>query len=216
MITSSTILIVSNIDNTLEQLVPTLPKHNTRIIKNTEDGKSEFLISHAQKAVKEAYLATSDTKYILLCGSTFRIEAQNSLLKVLEEPPNNIVFIIITQSKSAILPTIFSRISHKIMKEKKYIQESSLDLKNLDLKHIYEFLKANQRISKNDAKELIESLLYKANKQKLQLAQKQLDSFSTALKLINLNSRPLNVLTHVLLNLSFKNTNPSHYKNAYL
>ena len=157
MITSSTILIVSNINNTLEQLVPTLPKHNTRIIRNIEEGKNEFLITHAQKAIKEAYLATSDIKYILLCGSTLRIEAQNSLLKVLEEPPKNIVFIIITQSKSAILPTIFSRVPHKIMKEKKEIQEASLDLQKLDLKHIYEFLKANQRISKNDGKELIES-----------------------------------------------------------
>ncbi len=216
MITSSTILIVSNIDNTLEQLVPTLPKHNTRIIRNTEDGKSEFLIIHAQKAIKEAYLATSDTKYILLCGSTLRVEAQNSLLKVLEEPPKNIIFIIITQSKSAILPTIFSRIPHKIMKEKREIQESSLDLQKLDLKHIYDFLKSNQRISKNDAKEIIESLLYKANKQKLQLNKKQLDSFSIALKLINLNSRPINVLTNVLLSLSYKNTNPPHYKNEYL
>jgi DNA polymerase-3 subunit delta' len=102
------------------------------------------------------------------------------------------------------------------MKEKKQIKELSLDLQKLDLKQIYEFLKANQRISKNDAKELIESLLYKANKQKLNLNQKQLDSFSTALKLINLNSRPINVLTNVLLSLSYKNTNLSHYKNEYL
>ncbi len=216
MITSSTIFIVSDIDNTLEQLLPTLPKHNTRIIRNTEDGKSEFLITHAQKAIKEAYLATSSTKYILICGSTLRIEAQNSLLKVLEEPPKNIVFIIITQSKSAILPTIFSRIPYKIIKEKKEIKECPLDLQRMDLRQIYEFLKLNQRISKNDAKELIESLLYKANKQKLNLNQKQLDSFSTALKLINLNSRPINVLTSVLLNLNYKNNKHSPYTNAHL
>jgi len=216
MITGSTILIVSNIENTLEQILPTLPKHNTRVIQNQEDGKSEFLIAHAQKAVKEAYLATSEPKYIILCGSTLRIEAQNSLLKVLEEPPKNIIFVIITESKSSILPTIFSRIPHKIMKQKKEIKETSLDLEKLDLKNIYIFLKENQRISKNDAKELIESLLYKANKQKINLNQKQLDSFSSALKLINLNSRPINVLTNVLLNLTYKTSKHTPYTNAHI
>ena len=141
MIERSTILIVSNIENTISNLLLSLPKHDTRIIKNEEDGKSEFLIVHSQKTIKEAYLASSSTKYIILCGSTFRIEAQNSLLKVLEEPPKNVIFIIVTLSKSTILPTIFSRIPHKIMKEKTIIKESSLDLKNLDLKNIYEFFK---------------------------------------------------------------------------
>ncbi len=204
MIDRSTILIVSNIENTLNSLLSTLPRHDTRVIQNEEEGKTEFLISHAQKAIKEAYLASSDTKYIILCGSTFRIEAQNSLLKVLEEPPKNVVFIIITLSKSTILPTIFSRIPHKIMKDKIIIEESSLNLNNLDLKSIYEFLKANQRISKNDAKQTVESLLYKVQKQNIKLNQKQLDSFSTAIKLINLNSRPINVLTNILLNLITK------------
>ncbi len=215
MINNSVIYIVSNIENTLNKLLPTLPKHNTRIIRNEEEGKNEFLIIHAQKTIKEAYLASSNTKYIILCGDTFRIEAQNSLLKILEEPPKNVVFILITLSKNSLLPTIFSRISHKIIKDKKIIKDCQLNLENLDLKQIYDFLKTNQRISKNDAKELIESLLYKANQQKIQLNQKQLDGFSTAIKLITLNSRPINVLTNVLLNLVCTKNKTLH-KNEYL
>lgn len=214
-IDSSTILIVSNIQNTLQQLLPTLPRHNIRIIQNEEDGKTEFLIAHAQKTIKEAYLASSDTKYIILCGSSFRVEAQNSLLKVLEEPPKNIVFILITLSKSTILPTIFSRIPHKIMKEKTIIKQCPLDLKRLDLRQMYDFLKQNQRITKIEAKELIESLLYKAQEDKLNLSQKQLDSFSTALRLIHLNSRPINVLTNILLQLTY--TKPkTTFKNEHI
>ena len=201
MIKSSTILIVSDIDNTLNNILPTLPKHDIRVIRNEEEGKNEFLMLHAQKTIKEAYLASSKTKYIILCGDTFRVEAQNALLKILEEPPKNIVFIIVTLSKSSILPTIFSRIPHKIMKEKKVIKDFPIDLKRIDLKQIYEFLKENQRISKNDAKELLESILYQANKQKIHLNQKQLNSFSTGKKLLNLNSRPINILTNILLNL---------------
>ena len=201
MIDSSTILIVSNIQNTLNQLLPTLPKHDTRVIKNEEDGKTQFQKDEAKRAIKEAYLATNNTKYIILCGSTFRIEAQNSLLKILEEPPKNIVFIIITESKSSILPTIFSRIPHKIMKEKTTLKECSLDLQRLDLKQINDFLKEHQRINKDDAKELVQSLLIKAKVQNIHLNEKQLDSFSDAIKLLNLNSRPLNILTYILLNL---------------
>ncbi len=200
-IDSSIILIVSDIQNSLQQLKQTLPIHDTRIIQNEEEGKTEFLLLHAQKAIKESYLASSNTKYIILCGSTFRIEAQNSLLKVLEEPPKNIVFIIVTQSKSSILPTIFSRIPHKIMTTKQEIVEFPLNLKQLELKDINLFLKENARISKNDAKQLIESMLYKTQQEKLTLTQEQLDIFSSSLKLINLNSRPLNVLTNLLLSL---------------
>ncbi|RLA82564.1 MAG: DNA polymerase III subunit delta' [Epsilonproteobacteria bacterium] len=201
MIDSSIIFIVTNIDDTLNSLLPTLPKHDTRIIRNEEDGKTEFLISHAQKAIKESYLASSNTKYIILCGSIFRVEAQNSLLKVLEEPPKNIVFIIITQSKSSILPTIFSRIPHKFMKEKVIIDEFPLDLVKLDLQQILDFLKENQRINKNETKQLIESILYKVQQQNIILNEKQLNNFSKSIKLINLNSRPINVLTHILLSL---------------
>ena len=100
----STILIVNDIETALSELLPNYPSHTTRIIKNEE--KEEFLLIQATLAIKEAYIATSEKKYIFLCGTTFRKEAQNSLLKILEEPPRNVVFIIITNSKSSLLPTI--------------------------------------------------------------------------------------------------------------
>jgi DNA polymerase-3 subunit delta' len=135
-----------------------------------------------------------------LCGTTLRIEAQNSLLKVLEEPPKNIVFIIITLSKSSILPTIFSRISCQFLKKKENINEFMYNLNNLDLKDVYELTKNNMRITKNEAREIIQSILNKAYKQNINLSPAQLDSFSMSLKLLHLNSRPINILTFVLLN----------------
>ena len=90
----SAILIVNDIEATLNELLPKYPLHSTRIIKNEE--KDEFLIAQSTQAIKEAYIASNEKKYIFLCGTTFRKEAQNSLLKILEEPPRNVVFIIIT------------------------------------------------------------------------------------------------------------------------
>ncbi len=196
----STILIVNDIEATLAELLPNYPIHSTRIIKNEE--KEEFLLIQATQAIKEAYIATSEKKYIFLCGSTFRKEAQNSLLKILEEPPKNVVFIIITNSKSSLLPTIYSRLPYKYLKKSVLRNESILDINKLDLKDIYNFLKDNQKISKQEAKDIVESILIKVNNQRIKLSHKELDFFSKSIKLLELNSRPINVLTTLLLSLA--------------
>lgn len=139
---------------------------------------------------------------IFLCGTTFRKEAQNSLLKVLEEPPRNIVFIIITNSKTAILPTIYSRLPYKYLKKSIIKNEIPLNISKMDLKDIYNFLKDNQKISKNEAKDIVEAILLKVNSQKIKLSQKELDFFSKSIKLLELNSRPINVLTTLLLSIA--------------
>lgn len=54
----------------------------------------------------------SDSKvYILKNGQNMNEQAQNALLKILEEPPKNVFFIIVTQTKSAMLETVLSRVS---------------------------------------------------------------------------------------------------------
>lgn len=208
MINKSTLFIVNDIEKTLEELSSKLPKHSIRVIQNEQEGKNEFLLLQAHKSIKEAYIATSETKYIFLLGESFRIEAQNSLLKVLEEPPKNIIFVLITISKNSILPTILSRVEVKYQKTKKTIGEFSLNLERLELKDIYTYLKQNQRISKAEAKEVVESIMYSINKYNIKLGEKELHSFSSAMKLLELNSRPINVLTTLLLNLMSKKIPP--------
>lgn len=200
-ITRSSILIVNDIEQTTQQLIKQLPLHSTRVIKNEDETKDDFLIAHANATIKEAYIASNSEKYIILCSSNFTKVAQNSLLKVLEEPPKNIVFIVVTTSKSSLLPTILSRMSLKYLKHKVPLQTCELDVAKLDLKQIYTFLKQNQRISKHDAKQLVESLLHKAHTSKMRLNFKELETFSTSIKLLELNSKPINVLSTLLLTL---------------
>lgn len=69
---------------------------------------------------------------------------------------------------------------------------------------MYDFLKQNQRISKLEAKALIESIFYKAMKQKIKFSDKELETFSNASKLIELNSRPINVISVILLTILHK------------
>ena len=142
IIDSSYIYIVNDIDEMLEIVSSSLSKHNTRIIRNIE--KDDFLLQQANLVIKEAYIASNERKTIILCGNTFRKEAQNALLKILEEPPRNIVFIILTTSKSSLLPTILSRMPHKFLKKSIKRQKCDLDVLNLDLKTLYSFLKKEE------------------------------------------------------------------------
>ena len=195
----SHILLVDDIQETLDKQILLYPKHSTRVIKNEE--KDEFQIAQANLAIKEAYIATSEVKYIFLCGANFRVEAQNSLLKILEEPPLNIVFIILTNTKNTLLPTIYSRLPYKNLKNLQIKSESILDIKKLDLKDIYNFLKDNQKISKDEAKIVLEEILIKVKNEKIELKEKELEVFSKSIKLLDLNSKPINVLTLLFLTL---------------
>lgn len=70
------------------------------------------------------------------------------------------------------LPTIYSRLPYKYLKKSLLKNESLLNINKLDLKDIYNFLKKNQKISKNEAKDIVESILLKVNNQKIKLSQK--------------------------------------------
>ena len=54
----------------------------------------DFLLENAKEVAAEAYIAESEPKLLVLGAKNFRVEAQNSLLKIIEEPPKNIFFII--------------------------------------------------------------------------------------------------------------------------
>jgi len=205
-ITRSSIFIVNDVISYSQELVKKLPLHSTRLIYDEENDSENFLIKNAKDALKESYISVASTKYIILSANKFSIDAQNALLKVLEEPPKNIIFIIVTSSKTSILPTIFSRLSYSYLKEKKQIAPCGIDLVNIDLQIIYDFIKQNQRINKYELKELIESMMYEIKNKKIKLNKTQLESFSTSVKLCDLNSRPINILSTLLLNLLDKNS----------
>ncbi|WP_419233652.1 DNA polymerase III subunit delta' [Aliarcobacter cryaerophilus] len=199
IVKNSSIFIVNSIEDSLNKFLAVYPIHQTRVIKNEE--KDEFQIEQANKTLKEAYIASNETKYLFLCGATFRVEAQNALLKILEEPPKNIVFILLVSSKNSLLPTIYSRLPYKNLKKVVEKDDIELNIKKLDLKDIYTFIKNNQKITKDEAINIVETILIKANKENIKLNQKELDIFLKSIKLLELNSKPTTVLTYLLLSI---------------
>ena len=159
-----------------------------------------FKLEHAKAVVAESYISESQTKYIIFGAKSFTKEAQNSLLKVLEEPPRNIEFIIISPTKSNLLPTIRSRLP--IIKGEITHQDTivEINLSKIDYAEVFAFLKSNARISKDEAKILIEGLYKRAIEiDRLILSTSQLDNFDKAYRLLELNSRPQSVLALILM-----------------
>jgi len=159
-----------------------------------------FKIEHAKAVLSESYISTSETKYIVIGANEFTDVAQNSLLKLLEEPPLNIEFIILSPTKSNLLPTVRSRLPILKVNTQTSIVEIHLHLGRLDYKEVFAFLKEHARVKKDDAKELVQALFYKATVvEKLILTPLQLENFDKAFRLINLNSRPQSVLAMLLM-----------------
>ncbi len=161
--------------------------------------KEKFLIEDAKSVIAEAYIAEIDPKYIVIAAYEFNVYSQNALLKILEEPPKNIIFIILSPTKSALLPTIRSRLpiqKEKLHKERPQIE---IDLQRLDLAKVFEFLSTYKNISKNEAKSIVEALYEQALRHGVELSHKQLENFDKAYRLLELNARASNVLSLLMM-----------------
>lgn len=162
--------------------------------------KDEFLLDDAKELVKEAYIAESKHKYLIVCAKGYRIEAQNALLKILEEPPRNIVFILCAPSKTAFLPTIRSRLRIEELTISYEAIKSGLNLKTLDIGQLYTFVQAHQGLDKNALKEMVQAIVCEAiDVHGLRFSEKELDYFQKLIHLSELNSRPQGILIALLL-----------------
>ncbi|MEA3369763.1 MAG: DNA polymerase III subunit delta', partial [Campylobacterota bacterium] len=170
------ILISTNVEEEAQRLQEELKPF--RAVKFIEEN---FKIEHAKAVLSEAYISESQTKYILIGAGEFTSVAQNSLLKLLEEPPRNIEFIIISPTKSNLLPTVRSRLPILKVNTSHEIVEIDLNLSRIDYAQLFSFLKENSRVKKAQAKELLEALFYRATVvDMLILTPLQLENFDRA------------------------------------
>lgn len=191
------IIISDEIEAEVTRLEDELKPH--RIVKFVVIGET-FKLEHAKAVLAESYISESDTKYIILGASDLSDVAQNSLLKLLEEPPRNIEFIIISPTKSNLLRTVRSRLPILKINNHHIVHELELNLARLDYKDVFTFLKEHVRVKKEEAKELVQALFHRATVvDMLILTPLQLENFDKAYRLLSLNSRPQSVLAMLLM-----------------
>lgn len=161
--------------------------------------EDELLVEHARAIIAEAYLAEKESKYLIIVAHTLSSIAQNVLLKLFEEPPQHIFFIIITSSKSALLPTVRSRLPvvHKTQANEQ--GTITLGLKALDLESMYQFVKAHERLKGLEAHQLLDDLMHHATVvESLLLTKKQCEAFELAFELVLKHARFQTVLLALL------------------
>ncbi len=164
--------------------------------------KETFSVVDAKLAIEKAYMATEETMVIILVSKNFSPIVQNKLLKVIEEPPKNKEFILITESKSTLLDTIKSRLPVTVLSETKECEALALSMEQLSLETVYEFIQTHKRTDVKAMKPLIEQISKEAIiSQKYNLDEKTLTLFSNAFIALDIGSPPIFVLNALLLKL---------------
>lgn len=206
-------IIIGDINLTIAYLSSKISRHNIRLFGN-DNGL--FNIELARKAITESLISSYENKYIILYGKQFRLEALNALLKSLEEPPKNIVFIIITNNKANIIPTVISRLHIFFFKEDVKAKPilDKLNYRNITEKDGITLILKYRRISRDDLKDIIMDIirLDGINNHK-SFNTKELDRLTNYIKLLNLNSIAINILTGLVM-LLVKN-NEKRYEKRF-
>ncbi len=180
----SKIVIHNDFESYIEELKSQIELHRLHIFL-----KDEFKIEDAKEAIKEAFVASEEEKVIALLASKYNIYAQNALLKILEEPPKNVVFLLVSKVKSTFLPTILSRLP--VEKRSKSEQEK-IEFEKFDLQKLYDLAKM-PKPSKSQTKAILQGMLEYAIKKKFALNERELDYFAKAMELVELNTNPSNL-----------------------
>ena len=194
----SQVIISSDIDDTVIQLEGL--RQNERFVKIIKE--ETFLVEDAKLAIEKAYMASEETTVIIIAAKTFSPVVQNKLLKVIEEPPPKKEFILITPSKATILDTIRSRLPIMVLSQEKEEEHLDLDLAQLSLSTVYDFVQTHKRTDAKAMKELVERIS-KASifSQAYSLDEKTLTLFSHAFIALDVGSPPQFVLNTLLLKL---------------
>lgn len=108
-----------------------------------------YSIATVRKIRADAYIAANEARrkvYIFSEVDNMGIPAQNALLKVLEEPPENVIFILTCTNSANILPTIRSRTQQMALKSTSQQELHKYLLKkfpNKNLDEIWQISKGN-------------------------------------------------------------------------
>ncbi|RLA77214.1 MAG: DNA polymerase III subunit delta' [Epsilonproteobacteria bacterium] len=195
------IVVITTLDEEETIKCPESCKIEACVVIYTE--KKTFLVEDAKLAIEKAYMASDVETIIVLAAKEFLPLIQNKLLKVIEEPPPRVSFILVTQSKATILPTIRSRLPITMLQDNRESETFELDMAHLDLASVYAYIQKNKRlIDKASAKYIVERISSEAMKsQCFNLDEKTLQLFHNAFKAIDVGSQPQFVFTTLLLKL---------------
>ena len=176
-------VITNNIDKFLENI-------DGEIIR-----RDELKIEDVRDIEKLAYISEKNKKLIVIAAEKFNIFAQNALLKLIEEPPKNVDFLIVTKSKYSLLDTILSRVA---LERKIFEENEEFELKPITNEYILELLTSD--MEKEDIKKLLKTIIKKKD-----LSEETLKILNDAVIMLELNIDKEAIISLVMLSLKVEN-----------
>lgn len=194
----SQLLISNNIEKSILALEALRTTQN--IVKIVKEDR--FLVEDAKEVIEKAYFASEEMTVIILAAKVFSDVVQNKLLKIIEEPPKNKSFILLTETKSTILETIRSRLPVYTLLYDEEVKPLTLDISALSLATVYAFVQEHTRTESQEMKRLVQMISKEAmHSGKYRLDEKSLTLFAQCFQALDMGSPPSFVLNTLLLKL---------------
>lgn len=171
-----------------------------------------FLVDEVKEVFDKASIATEENLVIIMAAKSFSDIVQNRLLKLLEEPPKNKIFIILAPQKAMILDTIKSRLPMTIMQEQIDEIELGFDVANLSLQNLFDFSKLHKNTKPVELAPILDKIILEALRSKnFNTDYKTLELFGKAIKSLHFGGQPNFILSMILLKLlaTKHNKNPN-------
>lgn len=133
--------VMAAIDEDMEKLNPEKPLPDSEklekicdsIVKNCDKLESGFMydslpINQIRRASVWAHMKSVSGKKVFIIENAERMleSVRNALLKILEEPPEDMVFILTTSNRGAVMPTILSRVRTYNFTERSAVQQKEV------------------------------------------------------------------------------------------
>jgi DNA polymerase III subunit delta' len=203
---SGFILVSNNLELAVDTLVEAIGAEFVLFPKPYKE-QIDILVDDIDELVAESYLASDTLKSVVIKSVKYSSEVQNRLLKILEEPPKNIRFVILAKSGSALLPTIRSRMSQFFLESAKIEPKLRFDFANLTSQSVFDFLKSCDKLGRDDAKAILYTIFDDHIKYGDNLAKLNKDDtakFERAIQLLNLNTQPKVIFADIMLTFMLK------------
>ncbi len=128
-----------NDEEKIKEIYIVEPKKNT-ITKEQIKQLQDYLKSYSQLSTNKVYVIKECEK--------MNLSAANSMLKILEEPQNNIYAFLITTDIDKVLPTIISRCIKIFVENKKLELDESIKEESLEILNLLFYKSENENIDK--------------------------------------------------------------------
>ncbi|MDD3467111.1 MAG: hypothetical protein PHE67_08195 [Campylobacterales bacterium] len=204
---SNGFIVVSNDFEYAQRIIRATFKGEILIFPKPYKEQQDMLVEDVEELLEAAYLTGENRLFVLKSGSYSQV-VQNRLLKLLEEPPRGVKFVVMVESKAALLPTVRSRLLLCEIKNKQEHAFEIIDLSRLKPAMLFDMLKKTESMNKDDAKEYLYALLdaYKRvqNPKEPQKNSEKLELFDKAFRLLSLNTPPKAVFATLFTKLAAK------------